>query len=148
MNEIYQLKSMSKVYVFSGLGVDRRVFDEVDFGDLQVEFVDWILPEKDEPLQKYALRISGVITTESPIFIGLSFGGMVAVEISKIISIRKIILIASAANAKELPVLYRCIGPLNVHKVIPLSLLKKRNALTDWFFGIRLKESNPFWTLF
>lgn len=89
---------MSKIYILSGLGVDRRVFDKIDFGDLDVEFVDWITPLRNETLEDYTKRISLKITTENPVLIGLSFGGMVAVEISKIIKTKKIILIASAKN--------------------------------------------------
>ena len=35
---------MNRIYIFSGLGVDRRVFDNIDFGELNVEFIDWISP--------------------------------------------------------------------------------------------------------
>lgn len=87
---------MNKIYVFSGLGVDKRVYDNIDFGTLDVEFIDWIEPLKNESLESYAFRISKKITEENPILIGLSFGGMLAAEISKIINVKKIILIASA----------------------------------------------------
>ncbi|RZJ29312.1 MAG: alpha/beta hydrolase, partial [Chryseobacterium sp.] len=72
---------MNKIYIFSGLGVDRRVFDNIDFGDLNVEFIDWIIPLTNEAIEIYAERISRKIISENPILIGLSFGGMVAVEI-------------------------------------------------------------------
>lgn len=101
---------MSTVYIFSGLGVDRRVFDRIDFKDLDVKFIDWIDPIKNETLQNYAKRISRKITSENPILIGLSFGGMIAVEISKILNTKKIILIASAKNKYELPFIYRLFG--------------------------------------
>ena len=131
---------MNKVYVFSGLGVDKRVFSKIDFGDLEVEFVDWIIPEKTESLQQYALRISRCIKTEKPVLIGLSFGGMIAVEISRIMQCSRTILIASATNIKELPALYRVVGFLKIQKLIPTALLKNRNSLADWFFGITSKE--------
>jgi len=35
---------MNKIYIFSGLGVDRRVFDNIDLRDFNVEFIDWIAP--------------------------------------------------------------------------------------------------------
>lgn len=127
---------MSKIYIFSGLGVDRRVFDNVDFGDLDVEFVDWIDPLHNESLKNYAKRISGKITCPNPIIIGLSFGGMVAVEISKIIKTEKIILIASAKNKFELPEFNWISGKLKLHKLIPKSIFKKQNFITNWFFGI------------
>lgn len=131
---------MSKIYIFSGLGVDRRVFDNINFGDLDVEFVDWITPVKNEPLQNYAERISRVIITENPILIGLSFGGMVAVEISKIIKTEKIILIASAKNKFELPKFNRISGKLGLIKLIPKSLFKKQNFITNWLFGIKTES--------
>lgn len=127
---------MSKIYIFSGLGVDRRVFDNIDFGNLDVEFVDWIDPLKNEPLENYAKRISQKITNDNPILIGLSFGGMVAVEISKIIKTEKIILIGSAKNKFELPKFNRISGKLKLNKLIPKSIFKKQNLVTNWIFGI------------
>ena len=76
---------MNKIYIFSGLGVDQRVFDKIDFGNLDVEFIDWIEPLKNESLSDYAKRISQSLTDSNPTLIGLSFGGMIAVEISKIL---------------------------------------------------------------
>ncbi len=127
---------MSKIYVFSGLGVDERVFDNIDFGTLDVEFIDWIQPLENESLGSYALRISKTITYENPILIGLSFGGMVAVEISKVIKVEKLILIASAKNKFELPFIYRLFGKLNLIKLIPKKIFKKQNSITNWIFGI------------
>ncbi len=37
---------MSKIYIFSGLGVDKRVFHKIDFSNLNAVFVDWIDPLK------------------------------------------------------------------------------------------------------
>lgn len=131
---------MSKIYIFSGLGVDRRVFNHIDFGNLDVEFIDWIMPLRNEPLENYAKRISLKITTENPILIGLSFGGMVAVEISKIIKTKQIILIASAKNKFELPKFNRVSGKLKLNKLIPKSIFKKQNFVTNWLFGIETES--------
>lgn len=127
---------MNKIYIFSGLGVDRRVFDNIDFGDLNVEFIDWISPLTNEAIEIYAERISRKIISENPILIGLSFGGMVAVEISKIIKTEKIILIASAKNRFELPRFNRFSGKLKLNKLIPKAIFKKQNFITNWLFGI------------
>lgn len=131
---------MSKIYILSGLGVDRRVFDNIDFGNLDVEFIDWITPLTNETLEDYAKRISLKIRIENPVLIGLSFGGMVAVEISKIIKTKKIILIASAKNKFELPKLNRISGELGLNKLIPKSLFKKQNFFTNWLFGIETES--------
>ncbi|MBD1425732.1 alpha/beta hydrolase [Sphingobacterium arenae] len=126
---------MKKVYIFSGLGVDKRVFQKIDFGNLNIEFIDWIEPRKDERIEHYAKRISKKINAENPILIGLSFGGIIAVEIAKMIAIDKLILIASAKTRKEIPMLYRILGKLKIHNVIPAPFLKSANCISNWFFG-------------
>ncbi|MDR2205965.1 MAG: alpha/beta hydrolase [Flavobacteriaceae bacterium] len=142
------------IYIFSGLGVDKRVFNSIDFGNLNVKFIDWIQPLKNESLENYAKRISLKLNAENPILIGLSFGGIVAVEISKVLKIKSIILISSAKNKYELPKTYRIAGKLKINKLIPNSILKKQNFITNWLFGIKtksekrllksiLKETNP-----
>ena len=145
---------MTKIYIFSGLGVDQRVFDKIDFGNFDVEFIDWIEPLKSETLENYAKRISLSLNQANPILIGLSFGGMIAVEISKILQTKKIILIASAKTRNELPKIYQLAGKLKLNKLIPKSLFKKQNFITNWFFGLEttaekqllkriLKDTNP-----
>ncbi len=49
---------MNKIYIFSGLGIHKRVFDKIDFGKLNPEFIEWIEPLKNEPLSEYCKRIS------------------------------------------------------------------------------------------
>lgn len=122
---------MSKIYIFSGLGVDKRVFDRIDFGDLDITFIDWIAPNSDESIQEYAGRFSERITSSNPVLIGLSFGGIIAVKISKLIPTEKIILIASAKTRHELPKLYRNTGKTNLHQITPASLLKLHHPLAD-----------------
>jgi len=128
---------VNEIYIFSGLGVDKRVFDNIDFGSLNPKFIDWIPPLKNESLSSYSKRISKKIDSENPILIGLSFGGIVATEISKNINTKKLILIATAKTKYELPLLYRIAGKLYLNKLIPNRILKKQNLLTNWFFGVK-----------
>ncbi|WP_304343168.1 alpha/beta hydrolase [Chryseobacterium koreense] len=146
---------MNKTYIFSGLGVDRRVFDNIDFSGFNVEFIDWIDPRKNESLTSYATRVSKKIIDQNPTLIGLSFGGIVAVEIAKIIKVKKVILIASAKTKYELPKIYRIAGKLRLNKFLPMSILKKQHFFINWMFGVQnktekrllktiLKETNPY----
>lgn len=131
---------MNKIYIFSGLGVDERVFENIDFGNLNVEFVKWIKPEKNENIENYAQRISKIITVENPILIGLSFGGMIATEISKFLKTEKVILIASAKTRNELPWFYKIAGNLRLNKLVPNYILKQQNFIINWLFGIHSKS--------
>ena len=126
---------MNKIYIFSGLGVDERVFDNIDFSNLNISFVDWIDPLKNETFESYAFRISKDFEKDS-ILIGLSFGGMLAVEVSKIIPTKKVILIASAKNKNELPKWFLIAGKFKLNSLVPSSLLKSTNFITNWLFGV------------
>lgn len=143
-----------KIYVLSGLGVDHRVFAGIDFGTLEVVPISWLQPFPHEPLADYARRLSAQITEAFPIILGLSFGGIMAQEIARIIPCRKIILLASAQTKYELPGLYRFFGKLNLHKLVPGFFFKYSWALTEYFFGVSttqekkllaliLKETDP-----
>lgn len=126
---------MKEIYVLSGLGVDERVFKFVDFGKHQVTFVKWISPLADESIEGYAKRLVSQINSVRPVLIGLSFGGMMAIEISKFIETEKIILISSAKTTNEIPFYFRWVGFFGLHKIVPARLTSKSNWLAQWFFG-------------
>jgi hypothetical protein len=132
---------MENLYIFSGLGADKRVFKYLDFSKYNATFIDWIHPIYNESTEDYAKRLTKQITSEKPILIGLSFGGIMAVEVGKIIESKKIILIASAKNKSEIPFYYRLAGFLNLHKLIPTKLMKSSNFLSFWLFGINSKKN-------
>lgn len=67
------------IYIISGLGADKRMFQNFSFESYNVIHIDWILPLENETLQNYALRISENIKDENAILIGLSFGGILSV---------------------------------------------------------------------
>ncbi|RFS13691.1 alpha/beta hydrolase [Emticicia sp. C21] len=131
---------MKHIYIFSGLGVDERVFKYLDFTGFDVTFIKWIKPDENERIEDYAKRLTAQIITPIPILIGLSFGGMMALEVAKYLEIEKIILLASAKTYKEVPLYYRWAGCLQLQKILSSKLLKQHNFLSDWFFGIKEKE--------
>ena len=113
------------------------MFQNFSFEGFEVVHVDWILPLENETLQNYALRISENIKDENAILIGLSFGGILSVEISKIKKFKKIFLLSSAKTKSEIPFYYRLIGKLNLLKKLPNSILKRVNSLTYLVFGAK-----------
>ncbi len=131
---------MQNIYILSGLGVDERVFKNIDFGNVQPVFIKWIRPAKNELVESYAARLTQQITSENPVLIGLSFGGMMAVEIAKYIKPKKIILLASAKIKDEIPSYYRLAGKLKLNYLLPSKILKQNNVVTNWFFGTKEKS--------
>jgi pimeloyl-ACP methyl ester carboxylesterase len=128
------------LYLFSGLGADERAFERLNLSRYLVVFIKWISPKKGETLESYATRLLKQIPTPDPLLIGLSFGGMMAVEVAKQIRTEKVILIASAKTKKEIPIYYRLAGKLYLHKLLPAKILKWPNALAYWLFGITTIE--------
>mgnify|MGYP006141202277 CR=1 FL=1 len=131
---------MKNVYILSGLGADERVFRYLDFKDLDVAFVKWIKPLANETITRYTQRISEQIKCKNPVLIGLSFGGIIATELAKIIPVKQLILISSLKTRTEIPFIYRLAGQLRLHQLIPYSFLKKDHALNRWLFGVIRKN--------
>ena len=125
------------IYIISGLGADKRMFQNFSFEGYNVIHIDWIFPLENETLQNYALRISENIKDENAILIGLSFGGIISVEISKIKKFKKVFLLSSAKTKFEIPFYYRFLGKLNLLRIIPSSILKRLNSLTYLVFGAK-----------
>lgn len=130
---------MKNLYLISGLGADYRAFQNLDLSKYNVNHMLWIKPEKTDGIHEYASRLLSQIKDKKPILIGLSFGGIIAIEIGKLIETEKIILISSAQSTNDIPLYLRLIGKLGLHKLLPGSFIKNVNIITHWFFGI---ESN------
>lgn len=98
-------------------------------------YVRWIKPEKEEPLPDYARRLAAQITEPNPILIGMSFGGVVAIELAKFLDPHKTILISSIASSRSLPWYYRLMGWLRLHLIIPVAWLKRFHFVAPMLFG-------------
>jgi pimeloyl-ACP methyl ester carboxylesterase len=81
-----------------------------------------------------------MVRTPNPILIGLSFGGIMAIEVARLIPVKKLIIIASVKQRKELPFYFRFAGNIPLHRIIPAGLMKWPNSFSNWFFGAQTKE--------
>lgn len=131
---------MKNIYFFSGLGADERVFQYVDLSFCYPIFIKWNLPFENESIEDYAARLLVQIKDEHPILVGVSFGGMMAVEVAKLIQTEKVILISSAKTKHEIPNYYQWIGKVNAHKLLPTSILQYFNSINNYLFGVQSKE--------
>lgn len=115
-----------KVYLIPGLAADKRVFRHIRLPEGYEEVcMDWISPEPRESLKDYALRMAEQINPEEPfVLAGLSFGGMLAVEIAKRITPHKLILIASISRPNHLPSYYRRAWQLGLQHLITPSMIR------------------------
>jgi pimeloyl-ACP methyl ester carboxylesterase len=130
-----------KVYFISGLAADGRVFKNIRLPEgFEPIYLDWIIPLKDESLRDYSLRLAERIdASEEFILVGLSMGGMVAVEIANRISPFLTIIIASVPVSNQLPFYFRMASRLYLHRLISIRLLKIA-AITKRLFTTETKE--------
>lgn len=129
-----------KIYGISGLGADKRVFKYLK---LNCEFVpiDWIPPLKKESIESYSLRLSEVIDTNEEFgILGVSFGGLVATEISKRLNPKLTILISTAEMHQELRNIYRFFGKMGIINLLPKQLFNPPRFLAHWIFGTQNKQ--------
>ncbi|HEV8081199.1 MAG TPA: alpha/beta hydrolase [Chitinophagaceae bacterium] len=131
---------MKHIYCISGFGADERMFSKFQFTGYEIHFIKWITPEKNENIQSYTKRLIKQIHHETPIFIGLSFGGMICVEIASQINTSLIIIISSIKSHAEMPLWMRLSGKLKLNRLLPMRSYKLIQPLQDYNLGIQSKE--------
>lgn len=128
--------ALKTIYFLSGLGADERIFRWLRYDGYQPKHIRWIAPEKGESIEAYALRLAEQIEEDNPIIVGLSFGGMIAVELGKQINAEKVILLSSVKQVSEVPFYFKLFRALPLHRVFPFkTLLWGFYWLAYWLFA-------------
>nr|WP_262904537.1 alpha/beta hydrolase [Hymenobacter lucidus] len=122
-----------------GLGADERVFrDLLPLLDGEAHVLSWLLPEPHETLAHYAARLAERIPSEQPCLVaGVSFGGIVALEIGRLRPRARPVLISSVPSAAALPALLRLARATGIYKLIPPQLLNLFPRVGQWYFGVK-----------
>jgi hypothetical protein len=125
------------VYFISGQAADEHLFKNLVLPPNHViKHVQWIEPLKNETLADYAKRLSLQISTAgSYILIGVSFGGIVAIELNKILQPKYTIIISSIATKCEHPPHLKFFHFFKLHKLMPGAFYKLYNPFVNWCFG-------------
>lgn len=131
---------MKHIYCISGFGADERVFSKLDFGKNNVHFIPWKIPEKHESISSYAERMQKDISHSNPVLVGLSFGGMMSIEIAKLIPAEKVILLSSVSTFHELPLFMKITGKLHLNRLIPMKPYSILEPLENYNLGVKTPE--------
>jgi len=127
---------MEKIFLISGLGADRRLFDRLDLPGYELIYVDWIEPEKQDTITTYAHKLIdkyGIVPQST--VIGVSLGGILTVEISSIITLHKAVIISSIKSVSEIPWYFSLFRELPVYKIIPHGFYAFMGAFIKPLFG-------------
>lgn len=129
-----------KIYTISGLGADQRVFNRLDL-PYPIVPIEWIPIQAGDTIQHYAKRlVNQVNTKEKFVLLGVSFGGVIATEMSKIIHPELTVLVSSVATHDELPLVYRLLGKTKIVCFLPTRLFILPKKWAAFLFGTKEKE--------
>lgn len=125
------------LYFISGLGADKRVFQKLVLPDFyHIHYIEWIPVAKNESIESYCRRLSEQIDTSQPFsLVGLSFGGVISIEMSKFLTPVQTILISSFCLKQEVPRFYVFLSDSGLYKFLPTGLLLKPNHFVFRLFG-------------
>jgi pimeloyl-ACP methyl ester carboxylesterase len=104
----------------------------------QLEHLQWLTPIKNEAISAYAKRMMEQIKEPNPILMGLSFGGIMCIEIAKLIAVDKVILISSIPSHRQMPLWMKAAGKLKLNRIVPLDAhMKLLQPVQDFFIGAK-----------
>lgn len=132
---------MKTIYCISGLGATEKAFSKLNIPDYKLKVIDWLLPLPKETIENYAARMREEIIDSDPILMGLSFGGIMCIEIARQITVQKIIIISSVKSDKELPFWMKTAGKLKLNKMLPIkSNYKLSEPIQNYLLGVSTAE--------
>jgi pimeloyl-ACP methyl ester carboxylesterase len=139
---------MKHIYCISGFGADDKLFSKFDLHDHRVHFIHWNIPAGNETIGEYAENLTHQIHHENPVLLGLSFGGMMCIEIAKIIPVQLVILISSIKSFHEMPYWMRLSGKLKLDKIFPMKSFKFFEPLENYNLGIETETEKMLVTAY
>lgn len=134
---------MSKAYLIPGLGADSRIYNNIIIDGCELIKLDWIEPDKTDTLKSYAQKLilqNNIVPLS--VVIGNSLGGMIAIEIAKILPVKKVILISSIKTIDEAPAYFSFFRALPVYKIIPGKLMTSMGFAIRFMLGKMSEADN------
>jgi pimeloyl-ACP methyl ester carboxylesterase len=139
---------MGELYCISGLGADERIFSRLKIPGVHSRYLQWVAPLPNESMEHYAGRMlkqvqdpaGGEGLPTNPIFLGVSFGGMMAIEMARHLPAATVILVSSVGQYRELPRWMRICGLLRLNRLIPPRPSKWMFPIENYFLGAETRE--------
>ena len=133
------------IYLISGMGLDERLFFKMKIDSPNVHHINWIEPLPKEDIEDYARRMMQQIKHRGNIIlIGVSFGGMMAIELSKILRVEQVIIISSIKQKEELPFLLKIAQYFPVYHLTTPKMRQTFRSIWGRYFGLFSQEAFLF----
>lgn len=125
------------VYFMPGMAASSKIFEYINLTEpkFKSHYLEWTMPATNESISEYAFRMSKKIRNKNCVLIGVSFGGVLVQEISKHISVSKVIIISSVKSNKELPKKMVLAKVTKAYKLLPVQLASNIELFAKYVFG-------------
>ena len=135
------LKNKTHVYFMPGMCANPLIFERIKLSsNFKPHYLNWISPLKNESLQNYVIRLSKYIKHKDSILVGVSFGGVIVQELSKILKIKKVVIISSIKSNKELSNSMKFAKKTKSYKLLPVTWLNDFESLLAFVLGPKIKR--------
>lgn len=135
------LKNKTHVYFMPGMCANPLIFERIKLSsNFKPHYLNWISPLKNESLQNYVIRLSKYIKHKDSILVGVSFGGVIVQELSKILKIKKVVIISSVKSNKELSNSMKFAKKTKSYKLLPVTWLNDFESLLAFVLGPKIKR--------
>jgi len=130
------------VYFVPGLAAGKEIFRNISLPESKYKtyVLEWLIPKKEETLVNYAKRMAAFISEPDAVLIGVSFGGVVAQEMSLFLNLKKLIIISSIKTRDEMPERFKLAARTFAYKLVPTSLIMRGSDLTKFAIGPKTKK--------
>ncbi len=131
------------IYLIPGLAASSAIFEYLSLPKdrFAIHYLDWLIPlSQTENISDYAQRMCSRISHKDPVLIGVSFGGIMVQEMSKIIPVKKTIIISSVKSKNELPKRLRVAKATKAYKLFPAKAVMNIEKFAQYAFGNAAKK--------
>jgi hypothetical protein len=131
-----------RVFLITGFALDKRAFAFMNLPPETYRTLDLIPILAGESLRAYAGRMAAEIgLAPGDIIGGVSLGGMVALEMSRVVTVAGLILIASTTHPRHIRRRFRIWGP--IAKWVPRSVIRRIFTLIPRILALQNMLSPP-----
>jgi pimeloyl-ACP methyl ester carboxylesterase len=131
------------IYFIPGLAASPKIFEHLQLPveRFELHYLEWIIPEsKNESIAHYAKRMAESVENPYAILIGVSFGGIMAQEMSRHLPDCKVIIISSVKSRHELPRRLKLIQKTKLYTLLPTGHIELVEEFAKLAFGNLAKQ--------
>ena len=134
-------KESIPIYFVPGMCANEAIFEAIKLPEnYSIHFILWKIPKEKETIQQYAKRMAAEVKKPNAVLLGVSFGGIMVQEMSRFLTLKKLIIVSSVKTKYELPRRFQLAKSSGLYKFLPTSLPGKIDNWQKLFFGETAKK--------